>query len=121
VHYRAAPEFEWKLRRIVRQCALQLEPEYHVLDGKCVVEIKPVAASKGHAIRAFLGEPPFVGRVPVFFGDDVTDIDGFACVEEAGGVSVAVGDNLPAMLHLGSPREVHALLGLFAVDTRYTQ
>jgi hypothetical protein len=51
----------------------------------------------------------------------VTDIDGFASVEEAGGVSIAVGDNLPAMLHLASPREVHALLGLFAVDTRYTQ
>ena len=121
VHYRSAPEFEWKLRRIVRQCAAQLAPEYHVFDGKCVVEIKPVAASKGHAIRAFLQEPPFIGRVPVFFGDDVTDVDGFACVEEAGGVSIAVGDNLPAMLHLASPREVHALLGLFAVDTRYTQ
>jgi trehalose 6-phosphate phosphatase len=121
VHYRAAPEFEWKLRRIVRQCAVPLAPDYHVLDGKCVVEIKPVAASKGDAIRAFLSEPPFIGRVPVFFGDDVTDIDGFTCVEQAGGVSVAVGDDLPAMLHLGSPREVHALLGLFAVDTRYTQ
>jgi trehalose 6-phosphate phosphatase len=121
VHYRAAPEFEWKLRRLVRQHAEPLAPEYHVLDGKCVVEIKPAAATKGHAIRSFLGEPPFVGRVPVFFGDDVTDIDAFSCVEEAGGVSVAVGDNLPAMLHLGSPREVHALLGLFAVDTRYTQ
>ncbi len=121
VHYRAAPEFEWKLRRIVRQCAAPLAPEYQVLEGKCVVEIKPVAANKGHAIRSFLGEPPFLGRVPVFFGDDVTDLDGFACVEQAGGVSVAVGDSLPATLHLGSPREVHALLGLFAVDTRYTQ
>jgi trehalose 6-phosphate phosphatase len=121
VHYRAAPEFEWKLRRIVRQCALPLAPEYQVLDGKCVVEIKPAAASKGQAIGAFLQEPPFVGRLPVFFGDDITDIDGFTCVEEAGGVSVAVGDDLPAMLHLASPREVRALLALFAVDTRYSQ
>lgn len=121
VHYRAAPEFEWKLRRIVRQCAVPLAPEYHVFDGKCVVEIKPVAANTGHAIRAFLEERPFAGRVPVFFGDDVTDIDGFACVEAAGGVSIAVGADLPAMLHLASPREVHALLGLFAVDARYSQ
>ena len=121
VHYRSAPEFEWKLRRIVRQCAMQLAPEYHVLDGKCVIEIKPVAASKGRAVRAFLQEPPFVGRLPVFFGDDMTDIDGFACVEEAGGVSIAVGHDLPAMLHLASPREVHALLGLFAADVCRTQ
>lgn len=121
VHYRAAPELEWELRRIVRHYAAPLDPEYQVLDGKCVVEIKPAAATKGNAIRAFLQEPPFVGRIPVFFGDDVTDIDGFACVEEAHGVSIGVGDHLPTMLHLGSPRDVRALLGLFAVDTRYTQ
>lgn len=118
VHYRAVPEFEWKLRRIVRQCAVPLAPEYHVLDGKCVIEIKPAVASKGHAIRAFLREPPFAGRMPIFVGDDATDIDGFAYVEEAGGVSVAVGDELPAQLHLTSPRDVRALLGHLAAGAR---
>jgi len=114
VHYRAVPEFEWRLRRIVRQCAVPLAPEYHVLDGKCVIEIKPAAASKARAIGEFLAEPPFAGRIPVFVGDDATDIDGFAYVEEAGGVSVAVGDDLPAQLRLASPREVRALLGHLA-------
>ena len=45
-------------------CAAQLAPDYHFIDGKCVVEIKPVAASKAAAIRAFLREPPFIGRAP---------------------------------------------------------
>jgi trehalose 6-phosphate phosphatase len=118
VHYRAVPEFEWQLRRIVRQCAVPLSPEYHVLDGKCVIEIKPAVACKARAIRAFLDEPPFAGRMPIFVGDDVTDLDGFACVEEAGGVSVAVGAELPAQLHLASPREVRALLSQIAARAR---
>lgn len=121
LHYRAVPEFEWRLRRIVRQCAVPLAPEYHLLDGKCVIEIKPAAASKAHAIRAFLSEPPFAGRTPIFIGDDTTDIDAFGCVEEADGVSVAVGEELPAQLHLASPREVRALLGRLALGSRSMQ
>jgi trehalose 6-phosphate phosphatase len=113
VHYRSAPDAEWKLRRAVEDWAAQLAPEFHVIDGKRVLEIKPVAASKSAAIRAFLREPPFAGRTPMFLGDDFTDLDGFVCVERAGGLSVAVGDPLTARLHLASPREVRTFLTHF--------
>lgn len=110
VHYRAAPELETPLRRALADIAAQLEPDYHVLEGKRVLELKPTAATKADAVRAFLDEPPFAGRRPIYVGDDVTDLDGFAAVERLGGVSVAVGDRVNAQLRVASPRDVRALL-----------
>ena len=57
-----------------------------------VVEAKPSCASKSQAIEAFLKEPPFAGRIPVFVGDDLTDESGFASVQQLGGIGVKVGE-----------------------------
>jgi trehalose 6-phosphate phosphatase len=110
VHYRAAPALEHVLRRELRAIAARLGDDFHVLEGRRVLELKPVAATKARAIEAFLAEAPFVGRLPMFIGDDVTDLDGFAAVEAAGGVSIAVGDRVEAMLRVASPRDVRVLL-----------
>jgi trehalose 6-phosphate phosphatase len=59
--------------------------------GKRVVEIKPVGRNKGSAIAAFMHEAPFVGRTPLFIGDDRTDEYGFAVVNHLHGHSVKVG------------------------------
>lgn len=110
LHYRAVPGLEPALRREVQAIAARLGSEYHVLEGNRVFEVKPVAATKADAIRAFLAEPPFAGRRPMFIGDDITDLDGFAAVERAGGMSVAVGDRVQALSRVASPRDVRALL-----------
>lgn len=110
VHYRAAPALEHVLRRELSAIAARLGKDFHVLDGRRVLELKPVTATKARAIEGFLAEAPFAGRLPLFIGDDVTDSDGFAAVEAAGGVSIAVGDRVEAMLRVASPRDVRVLL-----------
>ena len=114
LHYRLAPAFEHQLRREVSMIAGRLGESFHVQEGRRVLELKPAAATKADAIRAFMEEPPFRGRRPVFVGDDLTDLDGFAVVERLGGVSIAVGDHVDAMRRVASPRDVRALLADFA-------
>jgi trehalose 6-phosphate phosphatase len=110
LHYRAAPQSESTLRRRVQGVVATLGPDYHLLEGKRVFEIKPTAGNKADAIRAFMQEKPFFGTRPIFVGDDATDLDGFAAVEAAGGISVAVGDRVDGQVRLASPRDVRALL-----------
>ena len=91
LHYRLAPQLE-DLCLATMEEAVQASPGLVLLRGKMVVEAKPGGASKGQAIEAFLGEPPFAGRRPVFIGDDVTDEAGFATVQRLGGVGVKIGE-----------------------------
>lgn len=90
VHYRQAPKAKRKLRVEVERLVAARD-DLQVLDGKMVFEIRPHGIDKGTAIKAFLAEPPFVGRQPIFLGDDVTDEDGFAFVNEVGGHTIRVG------------------------------
>jgi trehalose 6-phosphate phosphatase len=77
-------------------------------------EIKPRGFTKATAIKAFMKEPPFSGRLPVFLGDDLTDEDGFAMVEAYGGVSIAVGDRVRGQYRLADVAAVRALLRAIA-------
>ena len=90
LHYRNCPELENTVRDFVAHLDLPVAAER--LQGRKVVEVKPWQVNKGTAIRAYMSEPPFAGRTPVFVGDDVTDESGFLVVNEFGGVSVKVGD-----------------------------
>lgn len=91
LHYRQAPHLERECIQAM-QAAVERSPGLTLLHGKMVVEAKPGGASKGHAIEAFMHEPPFMGREPVFVGDDVTDEVGFATVQRLRGLGVKVGE-----------------------------
>lgn len=62
-----------------------------MLHGKMVIEARRRDVSKAGAITRLMGHRPFVGRTPVFIGDDRTDEDGFRAVNAANGISVKVG------------------------------
>ena len=94
VHYRMAPQVESVLRQELAAIAKPLGTNYHIQEGNMVLEIKPRGFTKATAIKAFLKEPPFSGRKPVFIGDDLTDQDGFRLVEDEGGISIAVGERV---------------------------
>src|ERR1700761_322751 len=91
LHYRNAPERGMAARLATEKLVAQYADAYVLQPGKMVYEIKPKDVDKGRAVAAFLSEPPFVGRRPVFIGDDLTDEKGFAVVNERNGVSIKVG------------------------------
>ncbi len=90
LHYRQAPHLE-SLCRSTMEAAVAASPGVSLLHGKMVFEAKSSQANKGIAIDAFLQEPPFAGRRPVFIGDDTTDEPGFSVVQHVGGVGIKVG------------------------------
>jgi len=91
LHYRAAPQREAEIRVLAEELHRPAASLLRLITGKMVVEFQPRSVNKGRAIAAFLAELPFVGRRPVFVGDDTTDEDGFAEIGRRGGIAVRVG------------------------------
>ncbi len=110
LHFRQAPQHESAINALA--CGIVARyPQLAMQPGKCVIELKPAGINKGAAIAAFLDEPPFAGRTPVFFGDDLTDEYGFEVVNQHQGMSVKVGaGQTQARYRLGSVNDVHQWL-----------
>lgn len=72
---------------------------YELQPGRQVLEIKPSGIDKGQAVAELLEQPPFVGRVPVYLGDDLTDEHAFEHVNRVQGLSVRVGSREPTTAH----------------------
>ena len=98
LHYRHAPDLETLALQVMREAA-DSTPGVELLQGKYVLEIKPAGVSKGTAIKAFMGEAPFAGRLPLFAGDDVTDEAGFSVVQFLGGEGIKVGEGATQARH----------------------
>lgn len=99
LHYRSDPTLE--ARGLAFAATLAAEHGLVIKRGKCVIELIPPGGDKGSAVRAFMQESPFAGAMPVFVGDDVTDEDGFAAVQELGGFGVLVGSRSPSAARYG--------------------
>jgi trehalose 6-phosphate phosphatase len=63
-----------------------------MLPAHMLWEIRPRGVDKGQAVERLMEIPPFLGRLPVFIGDDVTDEDGIAAAVALGGAGIRVQD-----------------------------
>jgi trehalose 6-phosphate phosphatase len=117
LHFQGARQLEHQLRAEVALLAAPLVPTYALLDGHCVIEVKPAVYSKDNAVGAFMREAPFTGRTPIFIGDDVTDYGGFEAVRREGGLAIAVGPRVKSQWWLPGPAAVHRWLEQLA-DSR---
>lgn len=110
LHYRQAPALEGLCRDLLTR-TLGERTDLELLHGKFVFEVKRAGVHKGQAIAAFLQEPPFAGRTPVFAGDDTTDEHGFDAVQSLGGTGFKVGDGKSrAAQRIASPAAVRDAL-----------
>ena len=92
LHYRAAPQLASHVHQVMRaQVEFAREEGFRLQRGKRLLEVRPEGRDKGTAIRDFMQERPFRGRLPVFVGDDRTDEHGFAVVRSMHGIAVKVG------------------------------
>jgi len=92
LHYRARPELEAAATAMAAQVA-----ETHGLTfqpGKMMAEVR-LPGDKGAGLRALFADEAMAGATPWFFGDDVTDEDGFAAAAALGGAGVLIGPARP--------------------------
>lgn len=119
LHFRGAPEAEAELRAMIERMRDRSGPDYEILGGKLVVELKHKQASKGAALRRFMADAPFQGRIPVMIGDEQSDETAFAAARALGGFGVRVADpnataqETLARYHLPDAAAVHAWLDQF--------
>jgi trehalose 6-phosphate phosphatase len=118
LHYRLRPDLERRCCEIVKE-VLGQRGDVHLIHGKMVFEILQNGADKGSVINAFLQEPPFRGRIPIFAGDDVTDEAGFAAVNSQGGISIKVGgQETHARFRASNVQELERWLRELVADAR---
>ncbi|MFT4249211.1 MAG: trehalose-phosphatase [Pseudomonas sp.] len=90
LHWRSAPQAGASVLDFARAQIPGL-PGYRLQPGDHVVEFVPEGSDKGRAVEQLLRQSNFIGRQPVFVGDDLTDEFGFAAANRLGGWSVLVG------------------------------
>ena len=118
MHYRARPALGPTLMRKLRDLRrARSEHPIELLSGKAVIEVKIAGFNKGTAVRELMAHPPFVGRVPICIGDDVTDEDAFAVMPEFDGIAISVGRKVAGVYgRFQTPADVRNWLDRIAHD-----
>jgi len=111
LHYRLLADPRLPADRVAAVEAAAAKAGFALLHGKKVLELKPAGTDKGTALRAFMKNPPFAGRTPLFGGDDVTDSYAFAVLGGLGGIGISVGRSFPgAAYQVPSPKDLRQWL-----------
>lgn len=111
LHFRQAPHAETAARALVETLLSRLPAGTSVQAGHFVLELMAHDSGKRAAVEAFMRERPFAGRVPVYVGDDLTDLDALAFAQTAGGHGILVGrDARPGWGRLPDPAAVREWL-----------
>ncbi len=118
LHYRAAPAAEIAVRRAASDMLDSAGDDFELLQGNCVIELKPAHTDKGKALATLMHSAPFAGRTPWMLGDDVTDEDAFAAANVLGGVSIIVGARRPTLARyaLADPSAARAWIASLLED-----
>jgi trehalose 6-phosphate phosphatase len=110
VHYRKVPRLATVVAGFMHDLVQGQTGEFELQERNACFEIKFVTHNKATAVEAFMQEPPFANRVPIFIGDDTTARDGFQATERHGGVAIAVGSHVSTPWRLRDPAAVRAWL-----------
>lgn len=108
VHYRGAPDAGQPIGMALAHL-IGGEGRFVLTPAQMAWEVRPRGTDKGQALHAIMSRDPFTGRLPVFVGDDTTDLDAVQAAKAMGGVGLMVTDTFV------TPAEVRAwLTGLAA-------
>ncbi len=88
VHYRAVPDAGPALRAALD--TVVTDARFEIMAASMAWEVRPRGVDKGTAVRQIMQSPPFEGRLPVFIGDDVTDLDAIRTANAMGGAGLLV-------------------------------
>ena len=87
LHYRRNPERE--AEAVAAAGRIAHAHGLHANRGKMMVEVR-LPGDKGAAVRELMQDDAMAGTTPWFFGDDLTDEDGFAACTAMGGAGVLI-------------------------------
>jgi trehalose 6-phosphate phosphatase len=90
VHYRLAPDLKPVIEAEIRRVLARYGDSLVLCPGRKLFEIIPAGHSKGSALEALAGLPPFCGRLPIMIGDDLGDVPALAAAQRLGGVGLRV-------------------------------
>jgi len=91
LHFRLAPHAGPAIHAALASLIADSE-DFFLMSGHMMWEVRPRGVDKGHAVTRLMRSAPFLGRLPVFIGDDVTDEDGMRVARAMGGCGLRVQD-----------------------------